>query len=279
MLTFPRHTLFRSRLSGLSILAAACIAATGPVLGQSAVPVRASVAEPETPQGGSQWGLGLGVSSAQQPYRGVDRDTTGIPLIYFENRWVRLLGPQLEVKLGAWAPAAGHELKFGLRLQYADDGYEADDAPFLDGMAERKDGFWGGVAATWSSPLGDLSAEWRHDVSSHSEGQHLQLTAERRFRLGELALTPRLRARWLDDKAVDYYFGVSPAEARIGRPAYEGTSTTNVEAGLRVDYRLAPQQSLFLDLSATQLGSEIKDSPLVDRSSVSRVTLGYLYRF
>ena len=34
-----------------------------------------------------------------------------------------------------------------------------------------------------------------------------------------------------------------------------------------------------LDLSTTNLGSSIKDSPLVDRSSQSSVRVGYLYRF
>lgn len=255
------------------------MAATGLAQAQSVAPVPVAVPERGMPEGGTQWGLGIGISSAQQPYRDVDRDTTGIPLIYFENRWLKVLGPQADVKLGQWAPSVGHEVSFGLRLRYANDGYEADDAPYLDGMDERKDGFWGGVATTWRNPWVDLSAEYSHDASGNSKGQQLQWTAERRFSLGALALTPRVRARWLDDKYVDYYFGVSQAEALAGRPAYEGTSTTTVEAGLRVDYRFAAKQSVFLDVSSTQLGSEIEDSPLVDRSSVSRVTIGYLYRF
>ncbi|WP_375214447.1 MipA/OmpV family protein [Aquabacterium sp.] len=36
---------------------------------------------------------------------------------------------------------------------------------------------------------------------------------------------------------------------------------------------------LFADVSATALGSAIKSSPLVDRSTLPGVRLGWLYRF
>jgi len=39
------------------------------------------------------------------------------------------------------------------------------------------------------------------------------------------------------------------------------------------------RHSVFLDLEAVRLGSEIKDSPLVDRSTANQVVFGYLYRF
>ena len=37
--------------------------------------------------------------------------------------------------------------------------------------------------------------------------------------------------------------------------------------------------SVFLDVKATRLADEIKDSPLVDRSTENSVLFGYLYRF
>ena len=41
----------------------------------------------------------------------------------------------------------------------------------------------------------------------------------------------------------------------------------------------APQHSVYLDLSATRLGSGARHSPLVDGSTESALRLGYLYRF
>jgi MipA family protein len=42
---------------------------------------------------------------------------------------------------------------------------------------------------------------------------------------------------------------------------------------------VAPKQTIFLDVSGTSLGSGIKNSPLVGRSSQTGVRVGYLYRF
>jgi outer membrane scaffolding protein for murein synthesis (MipA/OmpV family) len=42
---------------------------------------------------------------------------------------------------------------------------------------------------------------------------------------------------------------------------------------------LAPNQTTFVDLGVTRLGSSIKNSPLVDRSTLPMVRVGYLYRF
>ena len=69
------------------------------------------------------------------------------------------------------------------------------------------------------------------------------------------------------------------AEVRAGRAAYTGDAASNVEAGLRLGYAVAPRHNVFVDLSATRLGSAIKDSPLVDRSNQSSVKAGYLYSF
>jgi len=227
----------------------------------------------------SRWALGLGAGSRQLPYAGVDRDNTAIPLLYFENRWVRVAGPNVELKLLHKAFTPTQAMTAGLRLKYEDEGYEAKDSPSLSGMEERKGGFWGGAVVTWRNPIAQLSAEWVADLSGNSKGQKLQLQADRRFAWNNFSLTPRVKAQWLDKKYVDYYFGVRAAEARSGRAAYVGQSAMAVEAGLRMDYTMNSKHSVFLDLSATQLPDEIKLSPIVDRSSSSRVAVGYMYRF
>jgi outer membrane scaffolding protein for murein synthesis (MipA/OmpV family) len=222
----------------------------------------------------SQWGLGLAVGVSQRPYRDADNQTRALPLLMYENRWVRIGGPGIDLKL----PSAG-PVSFALRARYAFDGYEQDDAPILNGMAERKDSLWLGGAAKWHNDIVDLSAEWLGDVSSHSKGQQFKLQLDRSFRTGAFEFTPRVAATWLDRKYVDYYYGVTAAEVTAGRPFYEGDATVNAEVGLRTVYALAPHHALSLDLSTTRLGAGIKDSPLVERRNLSRVNVGYVYRF
>jgi outer membrane protein len=197
-----------------------------------------------------------------------------IPLLSYENKWVSIFGPGIDLKL----PSAG-PVSFRLRARYADNGYEASDSPFLAGMQERKDGFWLGGAAIWRNDIANVSAELLGDGSSNSKGSKFRLAVDHRFQAGNFDITPRLAVTRLDQKYVSYYYGVNAAEVRAGRPFYQGGSAVNMEAGVRVGYALAPRQSVFIDLSTTSLGSSIKDSPLVDRSSQTGVRVGYLYRF
>ncbi|WP_225923568.1 MipA/OmpV family protein [Pseudomonas marvdashtae] len=236
----------------------------------------ASADEPE----GSQWGLGVGAVSSQQPYKGIDRDSEALPLIYFENEYVRVFGPTAEIKLPGLDLSETQQLEFSIVGEYDFSGYDDDDARILDGMSDRDGGFWAGAKVKWLNEVADVSAEWLADVSGNSKGQRFALGLERSWTFGEhIMLTPRLAALWQDDKYVDYYFGVRESEARADRAAYDAKSGINTEFGVRGNYMFDDHHSVFLDLKATRLSDEIKDSPLVDRSTENSVLFGYLYRF
>jgi outer membrane scaffolding protein for murein synthesis (MipA/OmpV family) len=222
-----------------------------------------------------RWGVGAGINFKQKAYRGVNTDTTLIPLLTFENDWIRFAGPTVDLKL----PAAG-PLSLAVRARYAfDDGYEPGDAAVLGGMAERKSSLWLGAAAIWRNDVANIGLDWLADASNHSKGQRLRLTLEKPYRIGSFLHTPRLGFNWLDNKYVDYYYGVTQAEARIGRQAYKGKSALNTELGLRSVYLFSKEHSIYLDVSTTWLGSAIKDSPLVDRGNENALRLGYVYQF
>ncbi|WP_445262168.1 MipA/OmpV family protein [Pseudomonas sp. EA_35y_Pfl2_R111] len=237
-------------------------------------------AEQETADGTSSWGLGLGVASSQQPYTDIDRDNEAIPLIYFENDYVRVFGPSAEFKLPSLRISDTQQLNFNIVAEYDSSGYEEGDARILDGMDDRDGGFWAGAKVEWQNELVNVNAEWLADVSGDSDGQRFTLGLERTWTFGEhMMLTPRLAAIWQDQEYVDYYFGVRSDEVRFDRAAYKGKSTINTEFGVRGTYLFDQQHSVFLDLEAVRLGSEIEDSPLVDSSSENSVRFGYLYRF
>lgn len=228
----------------------------------------------------SSWGLGVAAISKQQPYAGMDRETRVLPLLSYENSWFKLSGLGAEIKLARLGVGERQSIDFRLVGRFDLGGYEADDAPILNGMDERKGGFWVGAKATWRNDLAPLSAEWTTDASGHSKGQRFALSLEKNFRLGpQLMLTPRLGAVWLDKKYVDYDFGVRSHEVRAGRAAYTGQAGVNTELALRGAYLFDRHHSMFIDFGVTSLAKEIKNSPLVDRSTENRVLLGYLYRF
>jgi outer membrane protein len=232
--------------------------------------------------GGSSWGLGLGVFSAQKPYTGSDRETKVLPLLQFENQYVKVGALGIEVKLPGLDLGDRQRLDFSIvgRMNLDGAGYEADDAPILAGMAERKGGFWTGAQVQWRNEMANVSVEWLGDVAGKSKGQRFSLSVEKPFRLGpNLMISPRLSAAWLDKKYVDYYFGVRSSEAMAGRPAYVGKAGVVPGVGVRAIYRLDSHHSLMFDARVAGLAKSMKDSPLVDTSTENRVLVGYLYRF
>ncbi|MCT4714556.1 MipA/OmpV family protein [Enterobacteriaceae bacterium H18W14] len=228
---------------------------------------------------GAEWGVGVGAASTQKPYKDMSRDTTPVPLLYFENDYLHFFGTEGEIKLPALRFGETQRVNFGLIGRYEGSGYDADDASVLDGMTKRKSGFWGGAKAEWQSSWVNISADWTHDLSGNSKGQRVNIGAKRTWLLGDFALTPRVVATWHDKKYVDYYYGVRADEVRDWRQAWQGSSSFSAEFGLRSVYQFSSHHSLMLDLEATRLSSEVKDSPLVDRSTEDRIFLGYLYRF
>ncbi|KAF1018364.1 MAG: MltA-interacting protein [Paracidovorax wautersii] len=251
-----------------AIAAAAALAAAG------VSPAMAQTTAAGTP-GQSQWGLGAAAFWTDHAYRDFDNKVRPLPMVSYENKWISASVPTLDLKL----PSGSDALSFRLRARYAGDGYKASDSPYLDGMDKRKSSVWVGGAVLWKTDVVNLSAELLADAMRESKGTRAKLQAERRFAFGAIGLTPRLATEWVDSKYVDYYYGVQASEVRAGRSRYEGDSTVNVQAGLRVDYTLARQHTFFVDFNATRLGSAIKDSPLIDKSTQTGVGVGYLYRF
>lgn len=250
-------------------MSAACAAGLSPAWAQIQI-AEDTAGEVASPQ----WGVGIGAIMERKPYRDFKDKTLAIPFVAYENSWISVGPPGIEVKL----PSAGPVL-LRLRARYASGGYESKDSPYLAGMDKRKGSIWLGGAAIWRSDIANLSAELLADGSGNSKGTRFEVQLDRRFSAGSFGFTPRVALQRVDRRYVDYYYGVKIAEVRRGRAQYAGKATANVEAGLRVDYALGPQHQVFLDLGTTRFGSGIKSSPLVSRSNQAGVRLGYVYGF
>lgn len=253
-----------------ALLGAAVLGCSIPALAQVVAPEQiAAEASPKT----SQWALGLGVGFDKSPLRDFDDKAEALPLLLYEGQRVSVFGTRIDWKLPSYGP-----LTLRLRARYANDGYEADDSPYLTGMEERKGGVWLGAAATWRMGASSLAMEVLA-ATGDAEGKRLTLELNREFRSGALTVTPRITGTWYDDKFVDYYYGVRTSEARPGRVAHVGEAAGTLEAGVRFGYAIERRHNIFVDVSATGLGSKMKDSPLVERATKKSVKLGYLYAF
>lgn len=277
------HSSASTRQSSVARLVALAILLCGTISNVSAQ--RNGNGGPGDPDGhggeqGTQWGLGLGVLAKQDAYKGIKRDTQVVPVLRFENEYVEFFGLGLELKLPSLRLGEGSQIKFGIVGEYDMSGYKAKDAPILAGMAERKGGFWAGAKAEWENEFVNISAELTADASGHSKGRKFSLGLEREWHLGERTmLVPYVTVHRLDKKYVDYYYGVQAAEATAGRASYVGKGGVNVDLGLRATYQFDKHHSMLVDVGMTRLAKQIKASPLVDRSTTSKVILGYMYSF
>lgn len=204
-----------------------------------------------------RWALGLGAGLADRPYAGAEARRRLMPLVLHESRWLSLMGPQLDLKL-----PLGEHSSLRLRARYADEGYEAGDAPRLDGLGERKGGVWLGLALQSRTALGRLSAEWLRDTSGHSRGQRARLGWEAHVHAGSFMLSPRAALLRVDARYADYYFGVPETAQRADRPAFRGRAASGAELGLRLGYALDGERRLLLDLGATRWDGALRASPL-----------------
>ncbi|WP_306394544.1 MipA/OmpV family protein [Telluria beijingensis] len=261
-----KQALQSARILATSAALACAASASAQVVAPEQVAAEAS---PKT----SQWGLGLGVGLDKSPLRDFDDEVDPLPLVLYEGKHLSVFGARIDYKLPSYGP-----LQFRLRARYANDGYEAKDSPYLAGMEERKGGLWLGGAATWRSGAVSVAGEFTA-ATGDAEGRRLKLELNREFRSGALTVTPRISAEWYDKDFVAYYYGVRANEVRPDRRAYSGDASQAIEAGVRFGYAIQRRHHVFIDVSARSLGSEIKDSPLVERSTESSIKLGYLYAF
>lgn len=243
------------------------------LLGSLALPVSAQrPPRPSDRDRGAQWSLGLGVVASPRPYVDADDEIMPVPLF-----GVRAGGFFFETVRIGYRVADTRHFDMDVLAQARFEGYEEDDSPFLKGMSERRMsadaglrlmGTWRRVETTFTAFTDALS---RHD------GQELGLSVGFPMKTNGWTFTPAFGAEWQSSDLVDYYYGVEPGEAIVGRPAYEAGSTLNprVELGIRKPF-CRRKWLFFSTLTHEWLGSEIEGSPIVDRSTTLGGFVGVL---
>lgn len=215
--------------------------------------------------------LGAAVLWENDLYRDLDAAVAAYPFVTWRAGRFFLRGPGLGVEL--WSDDAWKVDVFG---QWRFDGYEAEDSDFLAGMEDRRETLDAGLAV--QRRLGDLG---RIDVSVSTDalGRHDGQEIELQWRYPLRRVEAQLGARWQSDALVDYYFGVEDSEAVPGRPAYRPGSALTWSFGLTTAVPLGKRWFGFVGASVDLLPGSIKDSPIVDGSTRTRVFAALAWRF
>ncbi|MCG8434901.1 MAG: MipA/OmpV family protein [Gammaproteobacteria bacterium] len=222
------------------------------------------------------WGIGGGIISKREAYRGFDDRVIPIPLFNYRGEKLEVNG--LFVNYKFWSSESS---TFGLRARPRFDGYDEDDSDFLEGMDERE--FSIDAGAYYKYKFGknfELELNAAGDLLDRHGGQEVSIGLSKRFFVADFKgiFTPSISYIYQSKQLADFYYGVRPDEALPGRPAYEAGPADNYEVGISFFYRLNRRGSLFTLFKYQILDSTITSSPIVERDNDSSLIIGYTHR-
>ena len=227
-------------------------------------------------------GLGFGYRLGDSPYRDIDdlssveNDFGGdlVPLYLYEGKHLFAHGTSAGLHL-----FRGSAFSLDAVARYRFDRLETDASPYYAGMADREQTVDGGFSVTLEQPWGSLTATAVTDLLSRHDGEAYDLTYRYTFGIGRLTLSPFAGYVHQSGKLNDYYYGVTPAESRPDRPAYEAGGDGFWQAGLNTSYRLTRGWDLYANVAFEQVPDAVRASPLVDEENLLSAFIGASYSF
>jgi MipA family protein len=223
--------------------------------------------------------IGLGLVLNDENYKGLGLKTTLVPALQIQTNRFSVRGTSAEYLI---TNPENQDFSVNLRADLLLQGYKASDAAIFTGMARRKPSLLLGLGTKFATPIGQVWLEAGTDVSGNSKGLRTEVGLGWRIDsntvLGKWALTPYVSAQNNSSKLVNYYYGVTAAEAAAGRPAYDAGAATNFNIGLSASTDLSPNISLVLGARYRGYGASIRQSPLIDGTGGLSGTASVLYR-
>lgn len=244
----------------------------------------------QTVAGNLAVGFGAGYSAAE--YKGVEDQSTAIPVIEYEIGRFSFYPLGASVRLATIEsspiedPTTGeddsrYKLHFFGSVNVADDERDNDDSLMFLDMETRDMGSSVGVSALFETPFGMFSASHLTDVSNSSEGSITTLAyGLPLYGSQHVFIGGNIGVNIVDEKWNDYYYGVRESEATDNRAAYEASRSVNPFMELSATYAFNQHWSVTQNAMVSQIDDTVVDSPLtVDDDIHSEFTLSVLYTF
>ena len=236
-------------------------------------PPAAQEAPARTP-GSVDLSVGGGVVFSPRPYVGAS--STAIPIPVVNVRYKNLF---VEGIRGGYRFLQSGPLTGNAYLQANFEGLEAADSAYLAGMRDRSMSADAGAELVYRARPVGFRVNVLSDVLGRNGGQEVSLQALTGAPLGRGSfLLAGIGPRWVSATRVDYYYGVTAAEARPDRPEYRGTSSWNWDLSVGANIRLAGNWSMFALFTREAFGSAIENSPVVSGPAAYSMITSLTYR-
>ena len=222
---------------------------------------------------------GVAIRLTTSPYLGARVIYDLLPIYKYEGDRLFLNTNRVGIKLFE-EKAAVESQRVDFFMEQRLEGFPFENTPdSLAGMAARQSGFNVGLALRVRQSWGTLRAEVMKDVGGASRGTEARLGYSTEWRSGPWSLRPDVSVSFRDARLNNYYYGVLPNEAQTGRAAYAPGAGLQGHLGLFGTYDLTQRWRLLAGVSATVLGSSVKNSPIVQKKVLPSAYLGAAYDF
>jgi len=268
----PRRQRRKGRYMKTRVLLSMLILLASPLVFAQEEPPEA--APPQAPSK-VQWSIGIGAFSSPRPYVGAENSQIIAPLIEVTYKKLYVQGIQ-----------AGYHFfdtgKFSLdaRAGIVFNGLDPEDSDFLEGMNKRRSTLEGGFVFDWKPGKYRLSTAAYTDLLGRSYGQQASTDFSRMFMFNRSiwGIQPSIGVVWQSSNFINYYYGVTPEEARPGRPPFEGHSVITFRASVLAYLFVSKRIRLVGLVRIQRLDNEIVDSPIVDQERGIFGLIGVTYR-
>lgn len=217
---------------------------------------------------GGDWNVVLGAGAIYAPDFEGSKDNEVLPFPYISVGYkdiAYLRGPEIGVNIIRIKPSENTKISVGPIARYRRDRTEKrNDA--LIGLGKVDASIEIGGAARFDVGPAWLEMSLAKDVAGGHDGLVGTATGGADFDLSDdLSLSLSATTTWADDKYMQTYFGVTPAQAARSRlPVYTaGQGIKDVGANIGLNYRLTDHWMIAATGGYTRLLGDAKDAPLV----------------
>ncbi|WP_118985948.1 MipA/OmpV family protein [Photorhabdus sp. CRCIA-P01] len=226
-----------------------------------------------------QWSIGASVLAEASPYKGVkNKDKVlFVPMVNYEsdNFYFHTL-------------AAGYYLwnepkdQLSLDVYYYPQNFRPKDNEDkqMKKLDRRHDTMMGGLSYRHIEDWGTLRSSFAADTLSKSKGITIDLAYLYEFKSDDWSLQPGLGVVWNSKKQNRYEYGIKDSESRrSGLEKHTPDDSWTPYLELSANYKFNQEWAVFMMGRVERLPSEIKDSPMVNKSYSSIVWTGVTYSF
>jgi len=218
--------------------------------------------------------VGIGAAHIQSHVKGEDDSNQLFPYAELQYGMLTLNPDGLGITTALTPTSA---LSFILTLR--ESSFDATDNKELAGLTKRDE--TGELMINWvqMTPWADLSASISADLMDKHGGYELGFGVSRQIQMLGGIFIPQAGLQYQSEKLVDYYYGVSKAEASHTIEAYNAKASITSNLSLTHIYKLSGGWHTATAMAFNSLGEGISDSSIVERDNYWMGSVSLFYQF